>query len=273
MMMCQRRSESHSEPSRRAFSDASRRSLVDSEHRLWGEGQPQRMMLIDAPRVCLGIGRRRRGPMNDDRTQDSASSDGGDITRLLRSANNDTPGARDELLRTVYHELKRIAASHMAGERPEHTLGATGLVNEAYLRLFVSDGAPSTPFERRQAFYQAATTAMRRILIDHARAKLAAKRGGAERRAGRQRISADLLEASADSDPADLIALDEALDDLQRDDERAAEVVRLRFYAGRQLAEIADVLGVSTRTVKRDWEYARARLQQILDDRERVEPR
>jgi RNA polymerase sigma factor (TIGR02999 family) len=187
----------------------------------------------------------------------------GDVTLLLASAAAGSTTDRDRLLQIVYDELRVIARSHMRAERPDHTLGATALVNESYLRLFrvAGETAPTT-FEHRHAFYKAAATAMRRILIDYARARAAGKRSGGM--SGRP-ISVDVMEASVNADPHELLSLDEALSRLEAEDERAATVVRLRFFGGRQIEEIADVLGVTSRTIKRDWEFARARLQQLLE--------
>jgi RNA polymerase sigma-70 factor (ECF subfamily) len=206
--------------------------------------------------------------MNDEPADHASGKppDAGEVTLLLEAAAAGSATDRDRLLQIVYDELRIIARSHMRSERPDHTLGATGLVNESYLRLFrvAGDSAPIA-FEHRHAFYKAAATAMRRILIDHARARAAGKRAG-PLRAGR--ISADLLEASSEADPHDLLSLDDALSRLEQEDERAATVVRLRFFGGRQIQEIADMLGVTDRTIKRDWEFARARLQQLLEERE-----
>lgn len=186
----------------------------------------------------------------------------GEVTQLLDAARAGNLSARDRLLELVYQELRTIAASKMRGERADHTLGATGLVNESYLRLFRIAGqeAPLS-FAHRHAFYQAAATAMQRILIDHARARGARKRGGSAAR----RISLDVLEAAAHADPSDLLSLDDALCRLQEEDERAAAVVRMRFFGGRQFEEIAQLNGVTVRTIKRDWEFARARLQQLME--------
>lgn len=199
-------------------------------------------------------------------------SDKGNITRLLEQAGAGSSEARESLLKEVYNELRVIAASQMRHERNDHTLGATALVNESYLRLIRSLGgdhieASDQPvdffkFSHRHAFYRAAATAMRRILIDHARAKATSKRSGENQ--GR-RISIDLIEASTLDNPQDLLSLNEALSRLESEDERAASVVRLRFFAGRQIDEIAEMLEVSSRTVKRDWEFARARLQQLIE--------
>jgi len=190
----------------------------------------------------------------------------GEVTLLLEAARQGSLTARERLLEIVYDELRVVARSHMRGEREDHTLGATALVNESYLRLFRVSGTeePGTTYEHRHAFYKAAATAMRRILIDHARARVAAKRGGTRVR-GMGGVSLDVLEASAEADPADLLALDEALSRLEGEDERAATVVRLRFYGGRTVDEIAELMDVSSRTVKRDWEFARARLQQLME--------
>jgi len=206
--------------------------------------------------------------------------DEGDITRLLELAGSGSAEARERLLKEVYNELRMIAASQMRHERNDHTLGATALVNESYLRLIRSLGGESVEdldqlelsmdsfkYSHRHAFYKAAATAMRRILIDHARAKATSKRSGEVK--GR-RISIDLIEASTLDNPHDLLSLDEALSRLESEDERAASVVRLRFFAGRQIDEIAEMLEVSSRTIKRDWEFARARLQQLIESQERV---
>lgn len=186
----------------------------------------------------------------------------GDITLLIESAQSGHARAQEQLLGEVYRELRTIAAAYMRHERPGHTLGATALVNESYLKLFGGATPLGMSFAHRHAFFKAASVAMRRILIDHARAKATSKRSPGQ---GRRVISADLEIASKDADPHDLMALDEALKTLESEDARSADVVQLRFYAGRSLGEIAEMFGVSERTVKRDWEFARARLQQLLD--------
>jgi RNA polymerase sigma-70 factor (ECF subfamily) len=188
----------------------------------------------------------------------------GDLTVLIERAQDGRAEAQRELFAEVYNELKIIAASFMRSERPEHTLGATALVNESYLRLFgVKSSANQISYEHRHAFFKAAAVAMRRILIDHARAKGSAKRAPAD---GKRIIRLDIEHAAEHGNPADLLALDEALDTLALEDERAAAIVQLRFFAGRQIEEVAQMLGVSSRTVKRDWEFARARLQQLIDE-------
>jgi RNA polymerase sigma factor (TIGR02999 family) len=192
----------------------------------------------------------------------------GDVTLLLEAARDGASGAQERLLELVYEKLKRIAAGQMKGERGDHTLGATALVSESYLRLFrgVGSGEWGTegalPYGHRRAFYQAASTATRRILVDHARSRGAVKRGGPKRGVD---IDVGSFSATMGVDPADLLSLDDALVRLEGEDERAATVVRLRFYGGRQLEEVAELLGVNVRTVKRDWEFARARLQELIE--------
>lgn len=191
----------------------------------------------------------------------------GDVTLLLEAAREGASGAQERLLELVYEELKRIAAGQMKGERGDHTLGATALVSESYLRLFrgvegEAAAGGTLPYGHRRAFYQAASTAMRRILVDHARSRGAVKRGGPKRGVD---IDVGSISATMGVDPADLLSLDDALIRLEGEDERSAMVVRLRFYGGRQLEEVAELLGVNVRTVKRDWEFARARLQELIE--------
>ncbi|MFZ4573935.1 MAG: ECF-type sigma factor [Phycisphaerales bacterium] len=194
--------------------------------------------------------------------QDGPSS-AGEVTLLLEAARAGAADAQEKLLALVYDELKKIAAGQMRGERQDHTLGATALVSESYVRLFRSAGSgESLPYGHRRAFYQAAATAMRRILVDHARSRGAVKRGG--RRRGLE-IDVGSIAATTAVNPEDLLSLDGALVRLEGEDERAALVVRLRFYGGRQLEEVAELLGVNVRTVKRDWEFARARLQELIE--------
>ena len=203
--------------------------------------------------------------MRDDRSQTRPDMPDhvGELTVLIEQAQEGRAEAQKKLFSEVYSELRIIADSYMRSERPEHTLGATALVNESYLKLFgVPEGVSQMSYAHRHAFFLAASVAMRRILIDHARARAAEKRSPGD---GHRVISLDVDHAASYAAPEDLIALDEALDSLGNEDERAASIVQLRFYAGRQIHEIAEMLGVSERTVKRDWEYARARLQQFLE--------
>jgi RNA polymerase sigma factor (TIGR02999 family) len=170
-----------------------------------------------------------------------------EITRLIDYAVDGDRQAAAELLPLVYHELRRLAAARMAGEAPDHTLDATALVHEAYLRL-VGDQS----FEGRGHFFAAAAKAMRRILVDHARRRTAAKRG-----AGR-RVSLDLdgVESTAADD--DILAVHDALDRLAAIDPSVAELVNLRYFGGRTLREAAEDLGIAPRTADAWWAYARA---------------
>jgi len=153
----------------------------------------------------------------------------------------------DELLPLVYDELRRLAAAKMASERPDHTLNATALVHEAYMRL-----AGNQRFENRAHFFAAAAEAMRRILIDHARQRLADKRGGAS-------IRLSLIDAHRVTDsPEGLIALNDALENLARRSPARAELVKLRFFAGLSMPEAADALNISLATAERWWTYSRA---------------
>ena len=161
-----------------------------------------------------------------------------------------------DLPSTVYEVLRAIAGRQMAGERAGHTLSPTALVNEAYLRLANDPRRDAQP----GAFYHAAGEAMRRILIEHARKRGAVKRGG-----GWQRAVESVEHLAADAGPEEVVALDEAFVRLETEDPRASEVVRLRFYAGLTVDQAAEALGVSRRSVLRDWEYARAFLLAELE--------
>ncbi|MFG0273717.1 MAG: ECF-type sigma factor [Phycisphaerales bacterium] len=186
-----------------------------------------------------------------------------EVTEILRDL-GERPDAAEALLPLVYAQLRAIAQKRMAGERAGHTLEATALVHEAYMRLL---GNQEIDWQSRGHFYGAAAEAMRRILIDHARKKGSQKRGG-----GRQPIAMNVVDLASEQDPGDILALDEAITTLAGEDHRAAEVVRLRFYAGLSVEETAAALGVSERTVMREWSYARARLYQLLADDNAPEP-
>jgi RNA polymerase sigma factor (TIGR02999 family) len=168
--------------------------------------------------------------------------------------------AQPELAATIYSHLRAIAQDQMNAERPGHTLTATALVHEAYIRL---NGSPNTPAAGRAAFLNAAAEAMRRILIEHARARGRHKRGG-----GAGRLSLDAIGEVADLASADqgdqILAFDDAFRRLEESDPRLAGVVRLRFFAGLSNAETAAALDVSERTVNNDWAYARAWLAREL---------
>jgi RNA polymerase sigma factor (TIGR02999 family) len=178
-----------------------------------------------------------------------------DVTLLLREVSN-RESAWSELLPLVYDELRGLARRRMSRERAEHTLDATGLVHEAYMRLV---GDRDMEWSSRRHFFGAAAEAMRRVLVDHARKQKSQKRGG-----DRARLSFTVAELVHHDDPDQLLALDEALTRLEAEDPRAAEVARLRFYTGLGVEETALALGVSERTVMREWSYARARLAEVL---------
>jgi RNA polymerase sigma-70 factor (ECF subfamily) len=185
-----------------------------------------------------------------------ATSTPGDVTRLLAEVAGGAPAARERLLEAIYNELHGLAAGLMRGERADHTLQPTALVHEAFLRMF---GSQAGKFENRAHLFGAAAEAMRRILIDHARQRAALKRGGgaAEEELG---SSFGVLPEALN----ELLAVDEALTLLEREDPRKAEIVKLRFYAGLSMEQIADVLEVAVITVKRDWRFARAWLGRRL---------
>lgn len=180
-----------------------------------------------------------------------------DVTQLLDALSNGDASAGAELLPLVYAELRRLAAARMARENPGQTLDATGLVHEAYLRL-VGPGRPDR-WAGRSHFFAAAAEAMRRILIEAARRKQGAQRGG-----GRKRVDADLERLAANPDDPALLDLDEALDTLAAESPVRAELVKLRFFAGLTMPEAAAALGVSLATAERYWTYARTRLYSLL---------
>jgi len=176
------------------------------------------------------------------------------VTLLLSAMGRGDPSAPEELWPIVYEELRRLAARRMASEPSGHTLQPTALVHEAYFRL-VGGGDPG--FENRAHFFGSAARAMRRILVERARRDGAEKRGGGRERK-RLEASDDLGLAAAPDGAVDLLALDEALSKLEAFDADLARVVSLRYFAGLSVDETADALGVSPRTVKRDWSVARA---------------
>jgi RNA polymerase sigma factor (TIGR02999 family) len=172
-----------------------------------------------------------------------------EVTGLLKAWSSGRPEALDKLIPAVHHELKHLAAAYMRRERPDHTLQATGLVNEAYLRLVEQR---EVTWHDRRHFYGIAAQCMRRVLVDYARQRKAEKRGG-----DHTFVALDeSLDAGAERG-TDLIALDDALATLARLDPRQAQVVELRYFGGLSIAETADQLQVSPATVKRDWESAR----------------
>lgn len=190
------------------------------------------------------------------------------ITQLLRDAAKGGEPAR-QVLPMVYDELRRLAAARLRDESPGHTLSATALVHEAYVRLLGADG-DELNWDSRGHFFAAAAQAMRRILIDHARARDAAKRrpaeGGARRALSLSRMTADAVTLSLEEDPAALLDLDAALDALHSQDPTKAQLVALRFFAGLSLDQAARAMGVSPATADRHWAYARAWLFDRLAD-------
>ena len=173
-----------------------------------------------------------------------------DVTRILDSLEQGNPSAADELLPLIYDELRRLAAHRMAHEVPGQTLQPTALVHEVWLRL-VGDGNPK--WDGRAHFFAAAAEAMRRILIDRARHKRAARHGG-----GQQRVELQVLELAAPVDDDRLLAVSEALDKLAAQHKAEADLVKLRYFVGMTNDEAAEVLGISPRTAKYYWTHARA---------------
>jgi RNA polymerase sigma factor (TIGR02999 family) len=187
-----------------------------------------------------------------------------DFTAMLERIEPGDSRAANRLLPLVYDELRRLAASKMAGEHPGQTLQATALVHEAWLRL---GGEQQVAWRNRAHFFAAAAEAMRRILIDNARRKKALRHGG---QAVRVELDLDGLELAVGMDHSQLLALHEALDGLAAQDSIKAELVKLRFFAGLTLAETAKALELSEPTAKRYWAYARAWLyREINRNRER----
>ena len=178
------------------------------------------------------------------------------LTRLLSEAGAGNPKAAREVIPLIYDQLRRAAQQQLAGERPDHSLQATELVHEAYLRLQRS--AP-VAWESRAHFYVAAAEAMRRILIEHARKRGRRKHGG-----GLRRIPLSAAELADSADAEEIVSVDEAIRRLEERDRRMARIVRLRFFVGLGTDEIAELLRVSDRTVRRDWNFARAWLHKEL---------
>lgn len=181
----------------------------------------------------------------------------GEVTKLLELVSSGDGSARGLLFDLLYRELRQLASSVMRAERPDHTLQPTALVNELYMRLAASDSR----FQNRAHFLAVAAKAMRRVLIDHARLRLAQKRGSG------QAVAIDDLDAlphAASPGGIDMLALDDALERLVAVDERQGRIVELRFFGGLSVEETAAVVGVSERTVKREWQISRAWLRREL---------
>jgi RNA polymerase sigma factor (TIGR02999 family) len=183
----------------------------------------------------------------------------GEVTRILSGKDRlSREEALEQLLPVVYDELRALAGARLRHERPDHSLQATALVHEAYIRLV---GWDQQSWIDRAHFYRAAAEAMRRILIDHARGRARGKRGG-----GRVRVDLEDANLATWDDPDDVLALDEALHRLMEQDPRAAEIVQLRFFAGLSVEETAKALELSIRTVHREWKFARTWLFRALGE-------
>ena len=180
----------------------------------------------------------------------------GDVTLLLDRVAAGDRQSTDRLLEAVYDQLRRIAQQHMKDEKPGHTLEATALVHEAYLRLVRNK---ELKWSSRAQFYVAAAQAMQRILVEHARKKKRLKRGG-----DRRPVASNIVDLASDENLEDVVALNETINRLEGGDPRAALVTRLRFYAGLTVEETANAMKLSERTVMREWAYARAWLFEAL---------
>jgi RNA polymerase sigma factor (TIGR02999 family) len=184
-----------------------------------------------------------------------------DVTRILNAIEQGDLQATEELLPLIYDELRLLAAQKMAKEPPGQTLQATALVHEAYLRLVEAE---NQNWNSRGHFFKAAAEAMRRILVDNARRKKSLRAGGGYRKIDIDQASLWTLIPSDGSSSEDLLALDEALEKLSKTDPRNAELVKLRYFAGLSLDQVAKIEGISRRTATRWWTYARAWLHREI---------
>ena len=182
-----------------------------------------------------------------------------DVTRILKSIEDGDPKAAGELLPLVYDKLRELAAVKMAREKPGQTLSATSLVHDAYIRLV--DVEATRQWNGRSHFFAAAAEAMRRILIEQARRKQSERHGG-----GRQRVPYPDVEITVTQPHTDILALDEALERFAKVDRVAADLVKLRYFAGLSIPEAAEALGISRSTADRYWTYARAWLHAELEN-------
>lgn len=184
-----------------------------------------------------------------------------DVTRILSAIESGDPCAAEQLLPLVYDELRQLAAQKLAQEKPGQTLQATALVHDAYVRLV--DVAEVQQWNSRGHFFAAAAEAMRRILIEQARRKASLKAGGQL-----NRVDLGEIEPTIDGPNFDILALNDALEQFEKSDARAATVVKLRFFAGLNMSDVADTLGVSLATAENDWAYAKCCLRlQLVDSR------
>ena len=193
-----------------------------------------------------------------------------EVTKMLSALENGDRQAASQLLPLVYDELRKLATHRMSSERATHTLQPTALVHEAYLRLVGPENG--TSWDGRAHFFASAAEAMRRILIDNARRRGREKHGGARLQLELQdeSLSERLSECAGpvQTDVEDLVSLDDALTELEKEDEQLAKLVELRYFVGMTIDDTAQVLGVSPRTVKRNWAYARAWLKRQMDGNE-----
>jgi RNA polymerase sigma-70 factor, ECF subfamily len=180
-----------------------------------------------------------------------------DVTLLLGKINSGDSSAPDELLPLVYSELRKLAGGYLQNERSDHTLQPTALVHEAYIRLV---DWQNTNWENRSHFFAVAAQVMRHILVDHARKKKAEINGG-----NLQKMALDEAISFSKQTEIDLVDLDDALKDLEKLDERQSKIIELRFFAGLTIEETAHALNVSTMTVSRDWNFAKAWLYRRLN--------
>lgn len=190
-----------------------------------------------------------------DEKSDITSSD---ITGLLNDLSGGDESVLDQLLPAVYGELRRIAAFQMSGERGSHTLQPTALVHETYLKLIDQRQAN---WKNRSYFFGLASQIMRRILVSHARRHLAEKRGGAQ-----QQVSLSIAVNSFEKPQLDILALNEALENLAEIDERKSRIVEMKFFGGLKTKEIAEVLSISVATVEREWSFAKAWLYDEIQE-------
>jgi RNA polymerase sigma factor (TIGR02999 family) len=190
-------------------------------------------------------------------------SDNQEVTMLLSALTRGEEAAASKLMPVVYNELRRLAGIYMRREREDHTLQATALVHEAYLKLI---DQRSVNWQSRAHFFGISAQLMRRILIDHARGHKRDKRGGDQ-----QKVSLDDVFLFAEQESDELLAVDDSLNRLARLDPRQARVVELRFFGGLSVEEAADVMGVSPKTVKREWSVAKAWLAADLKERHGID--
>ena len=181
-----------------------------------------------------------------------------DVTQILSQIEQGDPKAAERLLPLVYEELRKLAAAKLANEKPGQTLQATALVHDAYIRLV--DVEKAQHWNSRGHFFAAAAEAMRRILVDQARRKMAERRGGQSRR-----ISMDVAEIEVTSTADEILDIDEALNRLHAEDPQAARLIQLRYFAGLSIKDAAEAVGISRSSAYEHWSYARVRLKTLLD--------